>query len=103
MDYNLASNTALNIGIGGEGSLPRIYTLAEGQDLNVGFLKIFVATQRLSLDVLNQTKPLGLTGEMLQRIRQLPQAALATASSSIPAETNWFLWDTIVVPIIVYR
>ena len=48
---------SLAIGYGSGGSVPYTYYLRDGQDVDVGFLKLFLATQPLNLSDVRQASP----------------------------------------------
>lgn len=50
---------SLTIGYGSGGSQPFAYTLRDGQDVDVGFLKLFLATEPVDLSYVSQDSPFG--------------------------------------------
>ncbi|KDR74089.1 hypothetical protein GALMADRAFT_280580 [Galerina marginata CBS 339.88] len=72
-----ANGGTLTIGYGSGGMAPLSYSLPEGQDLAIGFLKLFVFTQ--------------------------PLDSLAFSRPSEPPETRSEKWDTLLIPVVQRR
>ncbi len=56
-DVSLPPGESLAIGYGASGTVPHMYTLREGQDVDVGFLKLFFSTQYIDLSGIVQESP----------------------------------------------
>ncbi|KAK0234514.1 hypothetical protein EDD85DRAFT_792552 [Armillaria nabsnona] len=56
-DVSLPPHGSLTIGYGASGMVPHLYTLREGQDVDVGFLKLFFSTKYLDLSGIVQGSP----------------------------------------------
>lgn len=54
---SLPSRGSLIIGYGASGTAPYIYTLREGQDVDVGFLKLFFSSEYMDLSSVVQSSP----------------------------------------------
>ncbi|PBK59428.1 hypothetical protein ARMSODRAFT_899249 [Armillaria solidipes] len=57
VDVSLPPGESLAIGYGASGTVPHMYTLREGQDVDVGFLKLFFSTEYLDLSGIVQGSP----------------------------------------------
>ncbi|KAK0218645.1 caspase domain-containing protein [Armillaria fumosa] len=57
VDVSLPPRESLTIGYGASGTAPHIYTLREGQDVDVGFLKLFFSTEYMDLSGIVQESP----------------------------------------------
>ncbi|KAK0234488.1 hypothetical protein EDD85DRAFT_774432 [Armillaria nabsnona] len=56
-DVSLPPGESLAIGYGASGTVPHMYTLREGQDVDVGFLKLFLSTEYMDLSGIVQESP----------------------------------------------
>ncbi|PBK59431.1 hypothetical protein ARMSODRAFT_899277 [Armillaria solidipes] len=56
-DVSLPPQESLTIGYGASGTVPHMYTLREGQDVDVGFLKLFLSTECMDLSAVVQSSP----------------------------------------------
>ncbi|KAA1472278.1 hypothetical protein DENSPDRAFT_171259 [Dentipellis sp. KUC8613] len=86
VDAPLKPQKSLTIGYGAGGAAPYEYYLEDGQDIDVGFLKLFVSTEPVDLS-------------------HVPQASPFTdgrGGKPSPPKTEP-TWDTILVPIIQHR
>jgi len=86
LESPLKGNGELCVGYGSGGWEPLAYEIREGQDLDVGFLKIYLSTQ-----------PVDLSGKAQQSA--FPENRGATAWRPEPQD----VWDTILIPIIQRR
>lgn len=59
VDPCVPANGLLTIGYGSGGHLPQTYYTREGQDLDIGFLKLFVSTQPVDYSYIAQPSPFG--------------------------------------------
>ncbi|KAA1472264.1 hypothetical protein DENSPDRAFT_170741 [Dentipellis sp. KUC8613] len=86
VDAPLQPKQSLTIGYGSGGAAPYEYYLADGQDIDVGFLKLFLSSEHVDLSHIPQASPFtdGRGGK--------PSAVKTEA-----------VWDTILVPIIQHR
>ncbi|KAK0471053.1 caspase domain-containing protein [Armillaria novae-zelandiae] len=57
VDVSLPPGESLSIGYGTSGTVPHMYTLRKGQDVDVGFLKLFFSTEYLDLSGVVQRSP----------------------------------------------
>ncbi|KAG7440958.1 uncharacterized protein BT62DRAFT_956397 [Guyanagaster necrorhizus] len=57
VDVCLPARESLTIGYGASGSVPHMYALREGQDVDVGFLKLFFSTEYIDLSGIVQKSP----------------------------------------------
>ncbi|TFY66007.1 hypothetical protein EVG20_g5083 [Dentipellis fragilis] len=86
VDAPLKAQQSLTIGYGAGGAAPYEYYLEDGQDIDVGFLKLFISTEPVDLSHVPQPSPFtdGRGGK----------------PSTVKTEP---VWDTILVPIIQHR
>jgi hypothetical protein len=72
----------LTIGYGDGGGLPHQYFLRDGQDMDVGFLKLFLSTRSIDLRAVAQPSPFEMPSNFgLNRdVRQLPVATWDTVT-----------------------
>ncbi|PBK59425.1 hypothetical protein ARMSODRAFT_945614 [Armillaria solidipes] len=56
-DVSLPPGESLAIGYGASGTVPHMYTLRQGQDVDVGFLKLFFSTEYMDLSGIVQDSP----------------------------------------------
>ncbi|PBK59436.1 hypothetical protein ARMSODRAFT_1027392 [Armillaria solidipes] len=56
-DVSLPPGDSLTIGYGASGTVPHMYTLRKGQDVDVGFLKLFFSTEYVDLSGVVQNSP----------------------------------------------
>lgn len=83
-DAPLPPKGTLEIGYGvSDGSTPFTYSLREGQDVDVGFMKIFLSTEQVDLSGLEQTSPFEGTRGPVKTGMQPPA-----------------IWDVILIPIV---
>lgn len=57
VDPPLAANGSLSVGYGSGGSAPFTYLLRQGQDVDVGFLKLFLTTEYVDFSNMPQASP----------------------------------------------
>ncbi|KAG7440929.1 uncharacterized protein BT62DRAFT_997422 [Guyanagaster necrorhizus] len=57
VDVSLPARELLTIGYGASGTVPHMYALREGQDVDVGFLKLFFSTENIDLSGIIQKSP----------------------------------------------
>ena len=58
---NLAGKSELTMGYGAGGGRPFKYYLRPGQDLDVGFIRIFISTEQVDLSGIEQRSPFTTT------------------------------------------
>lgn len=56
-DYSIPAGGVLPIGYGSSGREPREYWLREGQNVDFGFIKLFVSTDYVDLSGISQPSP----------------------------------------------
>ncbi|KAA1472305.1 hypothetical protein DENSPDRAFT_897123 [Dentipellis sp. KUC8613] len=86
VDAPLAPKQSLTIGYGSGGAAPYEYYLADGQDIDVGFLKLFLSSEPVDLSHVPQASPFS--------------EGRAGKPSTVKTEA---VWDTILVPIIQHK
>ncbi|KAK0187313.1 caspase domain-containing protein [Armillaria mellea] len=86
-DVSLPPGASLTIGYGASGTVPHVYTLREGQDVDVGFLKLFFSTEYIDLSGVVQNSP-------FDDDRQ---------SGGPPVRKSLYLWHTMCVPVVQTR
>ncbi|KAF8553761.1 hypothetical protein OG21DRAFT_1197024 [Imleria badia] len=98
----LKQNASFIIGYGTAGTAPFAYSLEEGQDVDVGYLKIFFATRPIDLADIVQPSPFS-TENARSRIdeggRKARMNALPLVQPSEPNDT----WFTYVIPVVQRR
>ncbi|SJL15636.1 uncharacterized protein ARMOST_19140 [Armillaria ostoyae] len=82
-DVSLAPGDSLTIGYGASGTVPHIYRLRKGQDVDVGFLKLFFSTEYMDLSGVVQNSP-------FDDVRQ----------SGRPPVRKRYLWHTMCVAVV---
>lgn len=82
----LLPQSSLPVGYGSGGARPFTYFLRKNQDIDVGFLKIFITSFPVNLDYIRQENPFSDHRSMEQR--------------ALPLELQW---DTILIPIVQVR
>ncbi|KAK0502233.1 caspase domain-containing protein [Armillaria luteobubalina] len=86
-DVSLPPGGSLTIGYGASGTVPHIYTLRKGQNVDVGFLKLFFSTKYTDLSGVVQNSPFD----------DDRQSGLLSVRKSL------YLWHTMCVPVIQTR
>ncbi|KAK0486539.1 caspase domain-containing protein [Armillaria novae-zelandiae] len=86
-DVSLPPGDSLTIGYGASGTVPHIYTLRKGQDVDVGFLKLFFSTKYMDLSGVVQDSPFD---DDRQSGPPSPRESL-------------YLWHTMCVPVVQTR
>ena len=82
------------MGYGDAGAVPHTFYLREGQDVDVGTLKLFLSRKQVDLSGVAQSSPF-----VLNRGRSTTAAA---AKAKGPTKLR-LLWDTILVPVVQRR
>jgi len=88
LDAPLPPRESLTIGYGSGGAAPLTFSLREGQDVDVGFLKLFLTTKPVDFSKIPQGTPFGREGH--RELQPMPEDA--------PGE-----WDTITIMIVQRR
>jgi hypothetical protein len=84
------------VGFGDSGSVPHSFFLREGQDVDVGILKLFLSRKQVDLSDVAQSSPFQDVSESI--------GARSTPSAEVKGPTKLrFLWDTILVPVVQRR
>ncbi|KAK0234519.1 caspase domain-containing protein [Armillaria nabsnona] len=83
-DVSLPPHGSLTIGYGASGTVPHMYRLREGQDVDVGFLKLFFSTEYMDLSGVVQKTP-------FDDVRQ---------SGQPPVRKSLYLWHTMCVAVV---
>ena len=87
LDVPLRKNGgALTIGYGHSGYPPVSFTVAEGLDFEVGFLKVYLTTESVDLSYIQQDTPFVVSRHMVQH-KPKPKSA----------------WTDVIIPIIQHR
>ncbi|PVG04717.1 hypothetical protein CPB86DRAFT_13107 [Serendipita vermifera] len=92
-DSYLESKGMLEIGYGSSSSDPWGFSVSDGLDVEVGFLKFFISTERLDLSGIAQPSPFSEEGDNLHIHRGPWQR-----KTKLPS-----FWDTIVIPVVIRR
>ena len=77
------------MGLGDAGSVPHTFFLREGQNVDVGILKLYLSREHIDLSNVAQSSPFDAIGT-----RYIAQAKLKA-----PPKLR-FLWDTILIPVV---
>ncbi|KAK0234529.1 hypothetical protein EDD85DRAFT_922629 [Armillaria nabsnona] len=86
VDVSLPPGESLAIGYGASGTVPHMYTLRDGQDVDVGFLKLFYSTEYLDLSGIVQGSPFNI---------------IRSAKRAVP--DSKYLWDSMCVAVVQKR
>ena len=86
VDVSLPPRESLAIGYGASGMVPHMYTLRDGQDVDVGFLKLFYSTEYVDLSGIVQGSPFNTTRGAY---RTVPESS--------------YLWDSMCVAVVQKR
>jgi hypothetical protein len=92
-DECLEPKGSLTIGYGSRNVEPWGYSVSEGLDVEVGFLKFFISTERLDVSSIAQPSPFSEDGQKLGTYRG-PWKRKAKLAS---------FWDTVVIPVVIRR
>ncbi|KAF8452912.1 caspase domain-containing protein [Boletus edulis BED1] len=95
----LKQNATFTIGYGPGGSSPFTYSLEEGQDVDIGYLKIFFATQPIDLSDIVQPPPFSTDGQSW--ISEGGRKA-REVSPLVPSEPK-DMWFTLDIPVVQRR
>ena len=86
VDPPLLPNSSLAIGDGAEGGVPYCYFLRENQNIDIGYLKLFLSTEHVDLSHVPQRSPF---------VPHLDVQAVTNKTTQI--------WDTILIPVVQRR
>ena len=80
----------LTVGYGDSGSVPYKFFLREGQNIDVGILKLFVSRKQVNLSHVTQSSPF--------------ESSRGTVRAVLPEPPNLPLpWDTVEIPVVQRR
>ena len=88
------------MGYGDSGSAPHTFFLREGQNVDVGILKLFLSREHVDLSGVAQSSPFQVDSTTSTT------GARSTAKANLEVPTNLparHLWDTILVPVVQRR
>ena len=88
VDAPLQGHRFLPVGYGDSGSVPHAFYLRDEQDLDVGFLKLFLSKEHVDLSHIAQPSPFALVE--------------CRGTAAAPRRTP-LLWDTILIPVVQRR
>ena len=96
VDPPLKGKGYLTVGYGDSGSVPHAFFLREGQNVDVGILKMFLSRRQVNLSHIAQSSPFisgrGTTGTSRTEF---------TVSNTRPTGTYFHLpWDTVEIPVV---
>lgn len=86
VDNSLPAHGSLTIGYGAGGGQPRQYWLRPGQEIDIGFLKLFVTTQWIDFTNIAQPSPFSDDGRAQSEVKI--------------SNKNLALWDSILVTLV---
>ena len=86
------------MGFGDSGSVPHSFFLREGQDVDVGILKLYLSRKQVDLSDVAQSSPFQDVSESTGA-RSTPSAEVKGSSGT----KLRFLWDTVIVPVVQRR
>jgi hypothetical protein len=89
-DASIPPGGTLTIGYGSTGTQPHTYTLLPEQDVDVGYLKLFLSTQHVDFSSVEQKSPFELHGGMV-------------GMTTIGEVKKVSMWDTKIVTIVQKR
>jgi hypothetical protein len=84
VDPPIRPKGSLTIGYGAGGAAPFSYFLRNNQDVDVGFLKLFLTTEQVDFSNVSQLSPFGKNNRGIERERPKPMR----------------VWDTILVTVV---
>ena len=85
----LLPKSSVTIGYGAGGGIPYVYYLRDGQDIDVGYLKLFLFTQPVDLSHVPQNSAFAQVSPFAVRHNNETVGTIPTCQ-----------WDTILIPII---
>ncbi|KAF8875733.1 caspase domain-containing protein [Gymnopilus junonius] len=88
VDPPLKAGQSLTIGYGGGGGVPYVFNVRQSQAFEIGFLKLFLATEYLDFSNIGQDSPLEINSRSMEQF-------LSKRTSG--------QWDTILVPFVVRK
>ena len=89
VDPPLPPKGSLTVGYGSGGEVPRIFNLYKNQNVEVGFLKLFLSTEYVDLSDIEQLSP--FTG------------TTRTFGRAEGPRTRRSMWDTILITVVVRK
>jgi hypothetical protein len=97
VDPPLKSQRHLSVGYGDSGTVPHIFLLRKGQNVDVGILKLYLSDeQQVDLSDVAQSSP-------FDRIEAHPQDKARGTAKAVLRRGQRYLWDTILVPVVQRR
>ena len=85
------------MGYGDSGSVPYAFFLREGQNVDVGTLKLFLSRKHVDLSAVAQSSPFQVVS-----ITGIRGRSTISTKEKGPTKSR-FLWDTILVPVVQRR
>ena len=89
MDSPLRPNGSMKVGYGAGDEAPFVYTLNDDQDLEVGFLRLFLSTEYVDFSHIPQSSPFTSVGTH-------------TSAEALPL-TSTLAWSTITATVVLRR
>ena len=93
VDHPLKGHQSLPVGFGDSGSVPQTFFLREGQNIDVGILKLFLSREWIDLSDVAQPSPFDSIGT---------RYTIPLAEMKGPTKSS-LLWDTILIPVVQRR
>ncbi|PVG04722.1 hypothetical protein CPB86DRAFT_13246 [Serendipita vermifera] len=94
VDPSLEPNGSLSIGYGSSGTEPYIYFVSNGSSTEIGFIKLFISTEKVDLSGVAQPSPFSEEGKQLYKAR----GAVSRPQSASNVSPFWY---TEAIPLIV--
>ena len=83
------------MGYGDSGSVPHTFFLREGQDVDVGILKLFLSRKQVDLSDVAQPSPF----DSIDSFDSIGARSIPSAKVKGPTKLR-FLWDTVLIPVV---
>jgi hypothetical protein len=83
VDPSLRPNGSITIGYGSGGGAPFDYSLREDQDVDVGFLKLFISMEQVDLSGIPQLTPFEEVNRVMGKAKAKPTGAWSTVLITI--------------------
>jgi len=93
VDPPLKSQRHLSVGYGDSGTVPHIFLLRKGQNVDVGILKLYLSKEQIDLSDVAQSSP----------FVEIEAQTRGTKGAFIKSPSQRYFWDTIVVPVVQRR
>jgi hypothetical protein len=88
VDPQLPPEGTFTLGYGSNGLPPLTFTLEKGQDIDVGFLKVFISTEQMDLSNIKSESPFDNARPVVKRTEGYDLASV---------------WDTILLPVVLRK